>query len=168
MTLRIFGIAILVAVITPACDRGDGETAISLDGSPRRPDVVGVVGAVDLERVTIGTRSFSVSPDLRCLATASRRTVPLLGRKNQFVHAGISGDEVVWIGSFGPVAQIGDRPPAVLYVGTVKSLPRPREVHFSDGTLLPLGEGVSAPALSSRIRAEIDPRSGTINNIAPA
>lgn len=164
MRCRLLAVVLVLLAFLASCARGgdDPAVAVRLDGSARTPDVVGLVTAVSLKRVTIGRRSFAVSPRLQGFATASRQPVSLLGRKGQFVHAGVVDDEVVWIASFGPVAQIGDRPPAVLYVGTVKSLPSAREVHFIDGTLLSLDEGVPPPAVGAKVRADLSPESGSI------
>jgi hypothetical protein len=161
-------IAVMVVLLAGGCARSSASNAIALDGTPRVPDVYGVISAVNLERLTLAGRTYKVSPKLQCFATSSLQVVPLLGRLHHFVHAGVDGDEVVWLAGFGPVAQIQDAPPTVFYVGTSKGAFGGGRVKFRDGTVLPIEAGLTIPPAEQRVRADIDPESGRIRAYVPA
>lgn len=135
---------IAVAVLLTACG-SSSKSVVVLDGSPRVPDVEGVVESVSAKRVRLdGKRSYPVSHDVVAFSTYNRRAVALAGTKGKYVHIGLRHGEVVWVGQIG-VVQLNNDSRTVLYQGNLVSVSG-RRLNFVDGTVLRLAPGLTAPA----------------------
>jgi hypothetical protein len=145
-----------------ACSSGGGAatptTFVAIDGSPRAPDVAGVVDEIaeDFSTIVIDGDSYGVSDALQSFSSIDGSTQPLRRRLDQYVHAGVDGDTVVWIAGIGAVVEAGERP-AVYYQGTVAALDDGRRrIALEDGTVLEIADGVDAPEPGAAILATID------------
>jgi hypothetical protein len=146
--------ACFVLVMAGACGSGDDGVGLVLDGRARPPDAEGVVTDVSRDLITLdGDRAYAVSPDLQSFSTATLEPLPVLGRRDQYVHLGLNGNTAVWIAAVGGVLP-GD-PALAYYEGTVAESSADRVV-FEDGTVLRLASGVAAPDPGEAVFAEID------------
>jgi hypothetical protein len=133
-----------------------------LDGSPRMPDVEGVVEHISFERITLdGGRSYGVSKELSSFSTYDLAAVPMLHRQGQYVQLGLDGRQVVWMAGIGVVVRAPGTAPVVFYNGYLSRLEGRRAI-FRDGTVLRLGRGVESPRPSGQVRAEIDPEAHAV------
>ena len=149
--------AVLLAVLVGACGGGGSHRAV-LDGSPRFPDREGVVTDVTLSSLTLNGRDhFSIDRDLQCFSTYTLESVPLLGRKNQYVQLGVKGKKVTWLASFAAVVHLPNEPPVVFYNGKLLRIDGEHRAIFRDGSVLRLAPGITAPKGADVVRAEIDP-----------
>ena len=157
MTRRIVAltVVVLLSVALAGCDNSGATEAIKLDGSPRHPDVEGVVAEVSRTRLVLdGDRRYDIDDELRSFSTQTLEPVPVLQRKGQYVHVGLDGKRVVWIAAVGSVVP-GD-PPVVYYTGELAELDGSTAT-FEDGTVLTLSDGVDSPVEAGFVIAEIDP-----------
>ncbi len=142
MTKRLL---VVMAVLLGACSSSPSAPAVALDGSPRVPDIEGVVTSVSRERLSLdGDRKYPVDDDLIAFSTYNRRAVALAGAKGKYVHIGLRDGEVVWLGQIG-VVQVEDTKRTVVYQGNLKSVSG-RRMTFADGTVLRLAPGLTPPA----------------------
>jgi hypothetical protein len=154
---RVVLAAFVVSAVLGACGGGSSHRVV-LDGSPRYPDREGVVTDVSLTALTLDGRDrFTIDRNLQCFSTYTLESVPLLGRKNQYVQLGVKGNKVTWLASFAAVVHLPDKPPVVFYNGTLVRIDSEHRAIFRDGSVLRLAAGVSAPKAIGLVRAEIDP-----------
>jgi hypothetical protein len=162
--------ALLVALVLGACTSGGSEGAVVLDGRPRVPDEEGVVVAVSRTKIALaGGRTYSVSPRLQSFSSSTLQAVPLVQRRDQYVHLGLEGDTVVWLASISAVVRLGE--PSAFHIGKLESLDRDqRRLVFADGTVLRLGDDVDFPPVGRQVTAEIDPDAKRVRRleVAPA
>lgn len=155
MTSRFVRVAVAVvamAAIGFAGCSGDDEPAIALDGSPRLPDVEGVVTEVSDEEIVLdGKHTYEVSDDLLAFSTYTLEAIPLAQRKGQYVQLGLDGDTAEWLALIGRPLE-----GRVYYTGELEEVDGDNLV-FADGTVLTLGDGVKPPTDSGRMRVVIDP-----------
>ena len=151
--------AVAVAVLIGGlggCSKG-GDDRVVLDGSPRHPDVEGVVDAVTVDQITLdGGREYKVSPELQSFSTYDLAASPLLSRKGQYVQLGLSGKTAQWMAGIGVVVRAPGADPVVFYNGELVETDGD-EVVFRDGTVLSLAKGVKPPVETGALRAEINP-----------
>jgi hypothetical protein len=164
----IAGLACAVLLLGTACS-SSSSGRVALDGSPRFPDREGVVTEVSLSGLTLnGHDRFTVDRRLQCFSTYTLESVPLLGRKNQYVQVGIKGHRVVWMASFAAVIRLPGQRPVVYYTGHLVKVDVQHRAIFRDGTVLRLGSNVSAPPGTAVLRAEIDTSTQrVVNLVAP-
>jgi hypothetical protein len=140
-----------------------------LDGSPRYPDREGVITDVSLTELVLNGRDhFTVDPKLQCFSTYTLESVPLLGRKNQYVQLGVKGTRVTWVASFAAVVHLPAQSPVVFYTGRLVRVDDQRRAIFRDGSVLRLAPGVAVPKVASVLRAEIDPASQRVRALVTA
>jgi hypothetical protein len=136
---------VAMAVLLLAACGSSSKPVVALDGTPRTPDVEGVVESVTTKRLQLdGKRQYAVSDDVTAFSTYNRRAVSLAGTKGKYVHVGLRHGKVVWVGQIG-VVQLGDDSRTVLYQGNLASADG-RRLKFADGTVLRLAPGLTAPA----------------------
>lgn len=139
------------------CSQGDGDDRLVLDGSPRFPDVEGVVERISLDRITLdGGRSYDVASDLASFSTYDLAATPMLHRKGQYVQLGLDGDTAEWMAGIGVVVRAPGKAPVVYYNGSLQRVHDGRAI-FRNGTVLRLAKGVKSPVEAGPVRAEIDP-----------
>lgn len=163
MVERRSGRALLLAVLFAlgACAGGDGQTAagpIPLDGTPRHPDVEGVVEAIadDFSTITLdGDRVYELSPALQSFSTIDASIQPVRRRLGQYVLAGLDGDRMVWIAGVSAVVEAGDAPRVAYYTGNLVEVVDDRAI-FEDGTVLTVDDGISAPDDATAVIVTID------------
>jgi hypothetical protein len=154
---RVVAVA-AVAFVVASCGSGSRSHRAVLDGSPRFPDAEGVVTAVSVDKITLdGTHTYKVSPHLQSFSTYTLETVPLLGRKSQYVQVGLDGDTMVWLASVGAVVRAPNLPPTVFYVGHLARVDGQHRAIFHDGTVFRLGSDVRALTGADVVRVELDP-----------
>jgi hypothetical protein len=148
---RLFAVA-SIAVLVGGCGGHSSE---------RRPDVEGVVTAVDVHQVTVDGTSYPVSPRLRSFAAGTGQTVPLLWRAGQYVQVGLKRHTAVWIEGIGAVVRVEGHPPAVYFTQVLRRVSGGKAV-FADGTILRLGSTRPPAHLPVRVQVEIDPAAHAI------
>ncbi|MGH8993428.1 MAG: hypothetical protein ACRDZ7_18110 [Acidimicrobiia bacterium] len=147
----------MLALIGAGCSGGGDDDRVVLDGSPRFPDVEGVVEKISRERITLdGDRSYKVADDLASFSTYDLSATPMLHRKGQYVQLGLDGDTAEWMAGIGVVVRAPDKPPVVFYNGYLLHVDEGQAV-FRNGTVLRLADGVKSPGDQGLLRAEIDP-----------
>jgi hypothetical protein len=150
------GVLVMVMVMA-GCSRGDDEGRFALDGSPRFPDVEGVVERISTERIALdGGRAYDVASDLASFSTYDLGATPMLHRKGQYVQLGLDGDTAKWMAGVGVVVRAPGKAPVVYFNGYLLQVHDGRAI-FRNGTVLRLAKGVKSPVESGRVRAEIDP-----------
>lgn len=143
---------VVAALGLAGCGGGDDEPAVALDGSPRLPDIEGVVTEVSNDEIVLdGKHTYEVSDDLMAFSTYTLEAIPLAQRKGQYVQLGLDGDTAEWLALIGEPLE-----GRVYYTGELEKVDGGKLV-FSDGTVLALADGVKPPADSGRFRAVIDP-----------
>ena len=148
---------LVIAMVMVACSGGGDRDRFALDGSPRFPDVEGVVERISTERITLdGGRSYDVASDLASFSTYDLGPTPLLHRKGQYVQLGVDGDTAEWMAGIGVVVRAPGKAPIVYYNGYLLHVQDGRAI-FRNGTVLRLADGVKSPAETGLLRAEIDP-----------
>jgi hypothetical protein len=159
---RLHVLTIVVVLLVAGCSEGGGKPSLVLDGSPRVPDVEGVVEQISFDRITLdGGRSYGVSKELRSFSTYDLAPVPMLHRQGQYVQLGLDSREVVWMAGIGVVVRAPGVAPVVFYNGYLLRVEGDRAT-FRDGTVLRLGRGVESPVPSGLLRAEIDPEAKVV------
>lgn len=144
-------------MLLAGCSRGGDDHRVVLDGSPRFPDVEGVVEKISLKRITLdGDRSYKVASDLASFSTYDLGATPLLHRKGQYVQLGVDGRTAEWMAGIGVVVRAPEKPPVVYFNGYLLKVQDDRAI-FRNGTVLRLGKGVKSPVETGLLRAEIDP-----------
>ena len=133
-----------------ACSGGDADKpSIALDGSPRVPDVEGLVDKVadDFSTLTLdGDRTFPISKKTQSFSTVDATTQPLRRWVGQYVHVGLGDDrEVEWVAGIAAVVPAADGTQAVYYSGELRKA-EGRRLEFADGTVLRLVDGTEPPA----------------------
>ena len=169
MTRRALWAALLVVSLLVAGCTKDAPEGVILDGRPRIPDDEGIVTGVSTKRITVDSeRSYAVSPRLQAFSSSTLEAVPLVQRRDQYVHLGLRGDTVVWLASISAVVHLNE--PAAFHIGKLKSIDERRRLVFADGTVLPLAGDVDLPPVGRRVTAEIDPVVGHVRRleVAPA
>lgn len=158
--------ALGLAVAMTSCAEG-APPRLVLDGSPRFPDVEGVVIAVSREQVTLdGRRTFDLDPKLQSFSTYNLAGTSVFERKGQYVQLGVRGTRAYWMAGIGTVS--GGETPSVVYVGSFTGVRRGRAV-FKDGTTLRLGRGFRPDiAVATRVSATIDVGQRTVVAMVPA
>jgi hypothetical protein len=150
-------VGVLMVVMLAGCSRGGDEDRFALDGSPRFPDVEGVVERITTERITLdGGRSYDVASNLASFSTYDLGPTPMLHRKGQYVQLGVDGHTAKWMAGIGVVVRAPGKPPVVYYNGYLLHVQDGRAI-FRNGTVLRLADGVKSPAPEGLLRAEIDP-----------
>jgi hypothetical protein len=155
-----------------ACSRGGGDDGrVALDGSPRVPDVEGVVTKVadDFSTITLdGGRTYDIPRDVQSFSSSDGSTQPLRRRVGQYVQLGVVGRKVRWVAGLAAVVQ-GPAGPVVYYPGTVRQVDG-RRLELADGTVLRLGPGVAPAgakaATGKRVLASIDPERHVVVGLA--
>jgi hypothetical protein len=159
---RLKVLTTVVWLLLAGCSGGSGKPRLVLDGSPRLPDVEGVVEEISFERITLdGGRSYRVSQELRSFSTYDLAAVPMLHRQGQYVQLGLDGRQVAWMAGIGVVVRAPGAAPVVFYNGYLLRVEGKRAV-FRDGTVLRLGPGVESPVPFGQLRAEIDPQAHAV------
>lgn len=163
---RWLGVVALVLTAPGACS-GGGDERLVLDGSPRHPDVEGVVEAVTVDQITLdGGREYKVSSALQSFSTYDLAASPLLSRKGQYVQIGLQGKTAEWMAGIGVVVRAPGADPVVFYNGILVETDGD-EVTFQDGTVLTLAKGVKPPVETGPLRAEIEPTSHQVRALTP-
>ena len=161
--------AFVMFVVSAGCGGGGASHRAVLDGSPRYPDREGVVTEVSLTSLVLnGKERFKVDPKLQCFSTYTLESVPLLGRKNQYVQLGVDGKKVTWVASFAAVVHLPGQAPVVFYTGRLVRVDDQHRAVFRDGSVLRLAAGVTAPRSASILRAEIDPATQRVRALVTA
>lgn len=151
-----------LALLAGACSGGGGDDGFALDGSPRRPDLAGVVTDVSTKDVVVdGGKRRRFADGLASFSTYDLVATPVLHHRDRYVHAGLDGDRVEWVAGIGVVVRAEGRPPVVFYNGDLVEADDGRAT-FRDGTVLTLADGVEVPAGTTALRAEIDPGSDEV------
>ncbi|MGH9037409.1 MAG: hypothetical protein ACRD0O_16755 [Acidimicrobiia bacterium] len=149
--------ALAFMLIVAGCSRGDDDNRVVLDGSPRFPDVEGVVEQISVDRITLdGDRSYDVASDLASFSTYDLSATPMLHRQGQYVQIGLDGDTARWMAGIGVVVRAPGKAPVVYYNGSLQTVHDGRAI-FRNGTVLTLAKGVKSPIEAGILRAEIDP-----------
>ena len=179
MRRAVAAVAVVAALggLAGACSGGDDdgppEGHVTLDGSPRVPDVEGVVEAMaeDLSTLTLdGDRTYEIPKDVQSFSTVDGSTQPLRRRLNQYVHLGVDGRTVRWIAGIATVVDNtgsgGGK--VVYYVGELRKATGER-LEFADGTVLRLQAGADVPAEAEgkQVLATIDPAKRVVVGLAP-
>jgi hypothetical protein len=134
------------AVLTLAACGGSADPVVKLDGSPRTPDVEGIVVAASASGITLdGDREYEVAKKLISFSTYNHEVVPLASTVGAYVQAGVKGSTIVWISKIGPVATDPSGHKTVQYQGDLVDV-RPPRLIFRDGTVLRLADGLKPPA----------------------
>lgn len=142
--IRWVAAASALALAGVACGGSDG-VAVKLDGSPRRPDVEGVVRKASAKGVTLdGNRTYDVSSKLMTFSTYNHKLVPLASMIGAYVQGGLDGDTIEWLAKVGPVATDATGHRTVQYQGTLVRVDGSVLV-FKDGTVLRLDKNLKAP-----------------------
>jgi hypothetical protein len=164
--VRWFVAGVLVAAAMLAgCSRGGGDDNFALDGSPRFPDVEGVVERISLDRITLdGNRSYDVASDLASFSTYDLGPTPMLHRKGQYVQLGVDGDTAEWMAGIGVVVRAPGKAPVVYFNGSLQRVHDGRAI-FRNGTVLRLAKGVKSPVEAGLVRAEIDPARHVVRSL---
>lgn len=154
----------VVALLATACggSGGSGAPTVRLDGSPRVPDVEGLVARVSLKSITINGRAYRVSAKLQSFSTYDGSPAALLGRKDQYVQAGVKDNVVGWLAGIGAVIQPAG---TVFYLGDLVGVQKGRAV-FRDGTTLAVAPGIDR-STRGRVRAEIDAARRVVTSVTP-
>lgn len=153
----MFAVVLTTALIAAGCSRDDGANKLVLDGSPRFPDVEGVVEQISLDRITLdGDRSYKVAQDLASFSTYDLTATPMLHRKGQYVQLGLDGKTARWMAGIGVVVRAPGKKPVVFYNGSLQAVQDGRAI-FRNGTVLTLAKGIKRPGDAVLLRAEIDP-----------
>jgi hypothetical protein len=140
-TRRVAALATTAAIAVGACSSGSSPV-VKLDGSPRTPDVEGVVLKASVNGITLdGNRHYDVSKKLISFSTYNREVVPLASTIGAYVQAGVRDKTIVWISKIGPVGASH----TVQYQGDLVAA-KGRTLTFKDGTVLTLAAGLKAPA----------------------
>jgi hypothetical protein len=148
---------LVLVLIVAGCSGDDDGNKVVLDGSPRFPDVEGVVERISLDRITLdGGRSYDVASDLASFSTYDLVATPMLHRQGQYVQLGLDGDTAEWMAGIGVVVRAPGKEPVVYFNGSLQTVHDGRAI-FRNGTVLRLAEGVKSPVDAGLLRAEIDP-----------
>jgi hypothetical protein len=142
-TRRVAALATSAVITMGAC--GSSSPVVKLDGSPRTPDVEGIVEKASINGVTLdGNRSYGVSKKLISFSTYNRKPVALVSTIGAYVQGGLRGGKVVWLAKVGPAPADANGHRTVQYQGDLVSISGSR-LTFKDGTVLTLGKGLRAP-----------------------
>jgi hypothetical protein len=162
LTTRSLLVPLLAVVLgLAACSGGDAGAKsgpVALDGTPRVPDVQGVVIKIadDFSTITLdGDRTYDLSPALQSFSTIDGSTQPVRRRLGQYVLAGLDGSTMVWIAGVSAVAKADGGAPVAYYTGNLVEVDAGRAI-FEDGTVLTLDAGVGAPPDAVAVVATID------------
>lgn len=139
-----------------ACGGGD-QAGLRLDGTPFSPDLVGVVDHVSPQSITIDGETHQLADEIVVFSAATLERINLAGRRDQYVQAGLDGDEVVWVAAVGGV--LPTDPPAVLFADHVASVGD--AVSFRSGLVVDVAPGVDVP-VDGTVMVRIDPRADRI------
>ncbi|MEY2467605.1 MAG: hypothetical protein QOF21_303 [Actinomycetota bacterium] len=140
--LVVLGI-IAVAIFGSACS--SSPASIKLDGSPRVPDVEGVVQKASAAGITLdGARTYEVSPKLASFSTYNQRVVSLKSTLGKYVQLGVDDGEVKWLSLIGVVNADEAGHQTVVYQGELVAV-RDSRFDFKDGTVLRLANGLTPP-----------------------
>jgi hypothetical protein len=152
---RGYAAALVVALLLlTGCSRKD---ALVLDGSPRPPDVEGVVTHVNEREIQLdGGRRYDLSRQLRSFSTYTLETLPVLQTAGRYVQLGLDDGTVTWVATIGAVITTAER--VVAYTGELIDRDDDRLV-FRDGTVLQLEHGVPVPSPPARVVVDLDPAS---------
>lgn len=153
----------LVALLPAACTQ-DRQDAVKLDGSPRIPDVEGVVRRVDLQSLELTDgRRFTFDRTLQSVSTYTLEPLPILGSEGQFVQMGVDGKKVRWIASVASVVR--GSPPSVFYTGRLLRVEDERLI-FQDGTTFRMGDRPPDRFIGSFVVVEIDPDEARVRKLS--
>jgi hypothetical protein len=171
-------VALLVGLLAVlgACSNDDAaKPAVTLDGSPRVPDVEGVVEKVadDFSSLTLdGDRTYVVSKTKgpQSFSTVDGATQPLRRWVGQYVQLGLGDDDktVEWVAGIAAVVPTADGKKAVYYSGELRQATGKR-LEFADGTVLRLVDGAEPPAKAEgkQVLATIDPDARVVVSLVP-
>jgi hypothetical protein len=126
-----------------ACNSSDAP-AVKLDGSPRLPEIEGVVAKASAEGITVDGRTYLVSRKLLSFSTYNREAVALVSTVGSYVQAGVDGKTIEWLAKIGPVSADSDGHTTVQYQGDLVKVDG-RRLIFKDGTVLRLAPGLTVP-----------------------
>ena len=125
------------------------------------PDEEGVVASVSRRSLALeGGRTYKLTDKLVAFSTYNRHTISVLGTKGDYVHLGLDGDTVVWVGRIGKVIDNAAQP-VVIYQGQLRKIDGAR-LEFADGTVLRLADNLDlTDALGPGVsEVAIDPHAG--------
>src|SRR5436309_2764558 len=85
-------------VVAAAVGCSSGSPALVLDGSPRYPNIQGVVAKVAGDRLVFDDgRSYRLDPNLNSFSTYSLVTLPVIQVQGRYVEGRAQGDSIRWI-----------------------------------------------------------------------
>lgn len=150
-----------LAALLGACNRGEDEPVVRLDGSARIPDDEGVATSLSHASITLdGKRTYPVSRRLVSFSTYTGAIEPMVTRKGQYVQIGLDEEDgkkvMVWMAGIAQVLQTAE--PAVYYTGIYMRRAGERAV-FRDGTAIRLSPSVTVPKPGTGVIVRIDPSS---------
>lgn len=163
-TRAVVAVSVAAALLV-ACGR-DAKPSVKLDGSPRVPNVEGVVEKVTREVVVLdGDRTYELDPSLQSFSTYNLASASVFDRLGQYVHLGVDGDRAYWMAGIGTVT--AGESASVYYVGVFEKEVDGRAV-FEDGTTLKLSKGADMPKAGTRVRVLVSVSQRSIVSIEPA
>ena len=137
--------AVGALALLAACN-SSSPPAVLLDGSPRVPDVEGVVQKASKAGITLdGNRKFTVSDKLISFSTYNQRVVPVGSTVGKYVQLGVDDGQAKWLALIGVVSTdetAGGE--TVRYQGELTKVVGHR-FEFKDGTVLRLASNLTAP-----------------------
>jgi hypothetical protein len=155
-------------VLVAAC--GGESSDVALDGSPRVPDVEGVVVSIADDASSIeldGGRTFQLERDLESFSTTDGSTTPVRSWQDKYVHLGVEGKTARWIAGVASVVEQGEQELGY-YIGVLNRVQGQR-LEFKDGTVLRLDGDLDVPeeALGHRYMATIDVADRVVVALSP-
>lgn len=144
MRSRLLAVVAAFTLTVAAC-AGGADPVVKLDGSPRHPDVEGVVVEASADGIVLdGDRKFSVSTKLISFSTYNREVVALASTRGSYVQAGLRDKTIVWLSKIGPVVTDAQGHSTAQYQGELVDVDLPHLI-FEDGTVLTLEDGLEPP-----------------------
>jgi len=161
LTRRLMMLGVVLALALAACS-SSSKPVVALDGSPRIPDVSGIVTKADATGITTNANhTYKVSKNLIAFSTYNRKPITLASTVGSFVQMGVKDNTVLWISRIGVVVTTGQTK-TVSYQGDLVSVAG-SILTFKDGTVLTLDKGLQAPAgVKGSTYANIDAERGVV------
>lgn len=161
-----------IGLVAAGCSREPAtQSPESVFGKgPRFPSDEGVVTEIDFERVVLeGPRGYKISPEVQSFSTYNGKVIPLVHHKGRYIQLRLDNERrlVIWISVIG---QVIPQPagPRVTYVGVFEKVDDKRRAVFKDGTVLKLGDEVTAPEAGQRVGVRIDSARREVVTLGPA